>query len=106
MSNQINPYIALHVRRGDRLKLNRRYDKHTQSENIARILFENLNQVQNVFLMSDEQTPGFFDPLKEKFSIFTYLDFPEISKLVKDALPDNFLLFCVEKKSVLLKGLK
>jgi len=98
VSNQINPYIALHVRRGDRLKLNRRYDRHTQSENIARILFENLNQVQNVFLMSDEQTPGFFDPLKEKFSIFTYLDFPEISKLVKDALPDNFLLFCVEKK--------
>jgi len=98
VTNQINPYIALHVRRGDRLKLNRRYDKHTQPENIARILFEKLNQVQNVFLMSDEQRPDFFDPLKKNFNIFTYLDFPEISKLVKSAQPDNFLLFCVEKK--------
>lgn len=98
VTNQITPYIALHVRRGDRLRLNRRYDKHTKPDYITRFLFQNFNEVPNVFLMSDERKSDFFDSLKKNINMFTYKDFADLSTLIQGAAPDNFMLFCVEKK--------
>ena len=98
VTNQITPYIALHVRRGDRLRLNRRYNKHTKPAYIARFLLQNFHQVPNVFLMSDERKPDFFDSLKRNITVFTYKDFADLSTLIQGLAPDNFMLFCVEKK--------
>lgn len=98
VSNQITPYIALHVRRGDRLRLNRRYDKYTKPAYITRFLLQNFHQVPNVFLMSDERKPDFFHSFKKNITVFTYKDCSDLTTLVQGLRPDNFMLFCVEKK--------
>lgn len=91
-------YIALHIRRGDRLKQNPLIDKYTKGEFVRVFIEENCGpRPHNIFLMSDEREPSFFEVLKTYFSLNTYLDFPNLSSLVQYPAPDNYMLFCIEK---------
>ena len=111
-------YIAVHVRRGDRLKQwkYRRGRKQCQNGgslredtdpwNITRTLQrivddfgdpamrESRRSKPTVYVMTDEQAAGYFEPLETKFTVRLY---PFLQPMVQLHEVDNYLLYEVEK---------
>lgn len=97
VADRLGSYVALHVRRGDRMKQNRLIDRYTRANYITSFISDRFGKAYPVFLMTDERKPGFFDALRSEFDLVTYQDFPALRDLVNPSRPDNFMLFCVEK---------
>jgi len=90
-------YIAIHVRRGDRMMLNPKIKKFTNPKYISSCLLEKYPNNTKYYLMSDEKESGYFDFIKENFDVKTYKDFPFLKDIVQGLKPDNFMLFSIEK---------
>lgn len=65
-------YCGLHVRRGDKLHEVPGLDTATRPEAIAASIRHLCKPGRSLYIGSNEGTPGFFDPLKEHYNIFTY----------------------------------
>jgi hypothetical protein len=90
-------YAAVHVRRGNRLKRNKKLKKFTSNQHIFKTLRDIVPLEANVYILTDEKDRNYFDPLKEHFRIYQYFDFDELNVIVSGQEPDNNFLFLIEK---------
>lgn len=98
---QINTaYCAIHVRRGDKLKLPAypHLDEDTQPERILEILTKYVPKGTTVYILTNEKDKKYFDLLRSKYDILQYTNFPILKQLVENENPDNFLLYEIEKR--------
>lgn len=65
-------YCGLHVRRGDKLHEVPGLDTATRPDAIAASIRHLCKPGRRLYIGSNEGTPGFFDPLKDNYKIFTY----------------------------------
>ena len=73
IANRIQPFVHLHVRRGDKGK-----GKETEPRNIQHTLISKgylANRSVNVWLGTDEKSHGFFEPLYDSYRIHTLSTF-------------------------------
>ena len=92
-------YACLHVRTNDAL-----YYPHIKYAAAPRHLRHIVKRVvpkgSIIYAMTDVSDPGYFDFLKKDYTVYQYLDFPELKALVsgKGGLEiDNAMLYSVEK---------
>ena len=93
-------FVAVHVRRGDRLG---QYPRHlTEPAGIRRHLNgQGVPDNSLVFFLSDERDPDFWRALRFHYEVVRYTDYPQLAELVRNGsghLPDNYLLYEVEKQ--------
>ena len=100
-------FVAVHVRRGDRVSGGEYPAWMTEPAHLVRSLQE--REVRDgavLYVASDERSPDFWRPLQKRYRLFRYSDFPPLRALVSragPAPPDNYLLFRVELE-VLRRG--
>jgi hypothetical protein len=100
VSNKLQNYSAMHVRRGDMLAMVDKFpnlDQETQADKIKAIISRVLPTGSKIYILTNERDKAFFDPLKTDCEVLQYFDFPELIGLVECEQPDNFLLFEIEK---------
>ncbi|MDO9161088.1 MAG: hypothetical protein Q8N35_09100 [Methylococcaceae bacterium] len=100
VSNKIENYCAIHVRRGDMLSMVETYPnlKHdTHPDQIIATISKVLTRKSNIYILTNERDRNYFNPLNNDYIVFQYFDFPELSELIECEKPDNFLLFEIEK---------
>lgn len=100
VSNKIQNYCAIHVRRGDMLGMTDRYpnlDQETQPDSIRATISQVIPRGTQIYILTNEKDKAYFNPLKTEYDVFQYFDFPELIGLVECEQPDNFLLFEIEK---------
>lgn len=98
---KLGKYCAMHVRRDDMLEMTDQYPnlaRDTQPERILETLTRSLPLGFRVYIMTNERDQHYFEPLRQRFEIFQYFDFPELKQLIDCEQPDNFLLFEIEKQ--------
>jgi hypothetical protein len=100
ISDKLQNYCAIHVRRGDMLDMVDTYpnlDQDTQPDNIRATISQVMPIISKIYILTNERDKTYFNPLKNDYEIFQYFDFPELRELVECEQPDNFLLFEIEK---------
>lgn len=100
VQRQLGHYCGVHVRRDDMLEMKDVYpnlDRDTQPGRMGDTLAKVVDEGSTVYILTNERNKTFFAPLKSRFRILQYFDFPELAALVDGPRPDNFLLFEVEK---------
>jgi len=100
VSNKIQNYCAIHVRRGDMLDMVDLYpnlDQETQPDKIKATISQVIPKGSKIYILTNERDKAYFNPLKMDYEVFQYFDFPELIGLVECEQPDNFLLFEIEK---------
>lgn len=97
-------YVGVHVRRGDRLAWGQFPPAYTEPPHIEAVLTRMaVYPAEVLFVASDERDPGFFEPLRTRYRLHRYTDFPYLQALVSGDDPDNYLLYQVEKE-ILRRG--
>ncbi|CAI5988265.1 unnamed protein product [Closterium sp. NIES-64] len=74
-------YDVVHVRRGDKVLDSKRWpnlDKDTRPDSLLKRLLELVQPGRFLYISTDERSPGFFDPLKEKFNVRMLGDFKDL----------------------------
>lgn len=71
-------YCGLHVRRGDKLHEVPGLDAATRPAAIAASIRHLCKPGRRLYIGSNEGTPGFFDPLKDLYKLFSYRDFTDV----------------------------
>jgi hypothetical protein len=98
IARSLKNFNVVHVRRTDMLNLPwwkfPGLDRGTRPRRIRRRIAQWIDDGSNLYIMSDEQQDGFFDPLRAWYKVFTYRDFPSLIKIKAE---DNFLLYEIEK---------
>lgn len=92
-------FVAVHIRRGDRVANGQIPDWLTSPPHIRRFLGDRgVADGAVVYIASDERNPDFWRPLRETYRLFRYDDFPPLNALISGAgqPPDNYLLFQAE----------
>ena len=92
-------FVAVHVRRGDRVAKGQIPGWLTSPPHIRQFLSDRgVADGAVVYVASDERNPDFWRPLRETYRLFRYADFPALNALIAGAgrRPDNYLLFQVE----------
>lgn len=90
-------FVGIHVRRGDRL--GEYPSARTEPAHIAaRLASLCIPSGTVLFIASDERDPRFFEPLRERYPVVRYTDFPFLAALVSGERPDNYLLYRVEQE--------
>ena len=100
-------FVAVHVRRGDRLVRREYSGRLTKPPHIRKVL--DGWRVANgdvLFIASDERRQDFWDPLKKYYLVVRYVSFPALKALVtppsqafpRQQPPDNYLLYQVERE--------
>ena len=100
VSAQIPSYCAIHVRRGDMLRMVAELphlDQDTQPGHIKDVIASVMPLGAPVYILTNERDKSFFNPIKDSYAVLQYFDFPELNALVSGDQPDNFLLFEIEK---------
>jgi hypothetical protein len=94
-------FDAVHVRRGDLLKQAKQewwrfpgYEQRTSPQGIRKRIAGWVEQGRTLYVMTDEAEPGFFEPLKAWYQVYTFRDFQHLEKLHQ---LDNYLLYEIEK---------
>lgn len=98
VSGELGDYYALHVRRGDKAADPVTWPEITKGTSIPAIrerLSRWVPETSRLYILSDEQDPHYFDPLKEVYQVSMLSDFPELRDLIERGR-DNFLAFMVE----------
>ncbi len=96
-------YVGVHVRRGDRLAEREFPPALTEPPHIEAVLTRlSVGRDEVLFIASDERDPNFFEPLRTRYRIHRYTDFPYLEALVSGD-PDNYLLYQVERE-ILSRG--
>jgi len=92
-------YCVLHIRRGDRLLISDELlDRATQPGAILDKVKDIFPEGAALYIMTDEWDRTFFDPLRARYRVRRYLNFPELAELVHGKTPNNHLLYAVEKQ--------
>ena len=93
-------YAAVHIRRGDR-KFGK-LERQTSPSRIRKTLREQgVCEGSTVFFLSNEHDPAFWAELAPHYHTVRFTDYPHLVELVSaqgDGLPDNYLLYEVEKE--------
>ena len=93
-------YVAVHVRRGDRMRWRRRWRAGTSPERIRAMLHaQGVAANVPVFFLSDERDPVFWAALRDDCRLYRHTDFAALAALVDRAgrdAPDNYLLYEAE----------
>ena len=94
-------YVGMHLRRGDFLQCSI-IMKITSPKFILRRLKQlGITTDTALFIMTNEIAPNFLNPIRKKYRVFTYKDFPNVVKGVTfSSGMDNYLLFMVERTVV------
>ena len=98
-------FVAVHVRRGDKINLDKQYQERLTEPAYIRKCLKNRRVADGsvLFIASDERAPNFWRPLAEHYRLVRYVDFPRLVSLVSggvDSPPDNYLLYQVEKEVI------
>lgn len=96
-------FVAVHIRRGDRVANGQIPDWLTSPPHIRRFLGDRgVADGTVVYIASDERNPDFWRPLRETYRLFRYDDFPALNAVISGAgrPPDNYLLFQAEGEVV------
>jgi hypothetical protein len=91
-------YAAIHVRRGDKLKVEKNLKKFTSPEHIFKMIKDIVPLHSNIYILTDEKDRNFFEYLREHYRIYQYFDFDELTVIVSGQEPDNNFLFLIEKR--------
>lgn len=95
-------YVALHIRRGDRLRNDRRWANATTPERVrAKLRQHGVERDTPVYILSDERDPAFWAALRGCCRMYRYQDFPHLAAVVAPpdgGRPDNYLLFVAERE--------
>ena len=93
-------YVAVHVRRGDRLLHDRRWADATTPERVcAKLRDHGIGRDTPVYILSNERDPAFWEALRGCCRMYRHLDFPHLAAVVSQEdgqHPDNYLLFVAE----------
>ncbi|CAI5468834.1 unnamed protein product [Closterium sp. Yama58-4] len=102
-------YDVVHVRRGDKVLDSKRWpnlDKDTRPDSLLKRLLELIQPGRFLYISTDERSPGFFDPLREKFNVRMLGDFKDLwgpgsawyqdysDMLGKDVTFDSYMEVC------------
>ena len=92
-------YACLHVRANDALSYP--HIKYAAAPyHLKHIVRRAVPKGSIIYAMADISDPGYFDFLKKDYTVYQYLDFPELKSLVSgedDLEIDNAMLYSVEK---------
>ena len=100
-------FVAVHVRRGDRLARREYSGRLTKPPHIRKMLEgRGVTNGEVLFIASDERRQDFWDPLKKYYRVVRYVSFPALKALVtqpsqalpRQPPPDNYLLYQVERE--------
>ncbi|MCO5582821.1 hypothetical protein L7F22_036721 [Adiantum nelumboides] len=102
---QLGDYDAIHVRRGDKLKIRKdrfgvnrtlfpHLDRDTQAPAILRRIAGWIPEERTLFVASNERKPGFFDALGTKYKLVFISHFKSI---VDPVVHNNYQLFIIER---------
>lgn len=100
-------FVAVHVRRGDRLARREYSGRLTKPLHIRKTIEgRGVANGDVLFIASDERRQDFWDPLKKYYRVVRYVSFPALKALVtppsqafpRRQLPDNYLLYQVERE--------
>jgi len=93
VSDKLNKYICIHVRRGDMLSFKKNLNNDTSSKNIINIL-KKYKWKGNIYIMTNEKNLSIFNELKSKYpnKVYFYKDFKNLRNI-----NDNYYLFSIEK---------
>ena len=100
-------FVAVHVRRGDRLARREYSGRLTKPPHIRKMLEgRGVTNGEVLFIASDEHRQDFWDPLKKYYRVVRYVSFPALKALVtqpsqalpRQPPPDNYLLYQVERE--------
>lgn len=104
LAQDVDGYVGVHVRRGDRLAEREFPPALTEPPHIEAVLTRiAVRRDEVLFVASDERDPSFFEPLRTRYRMFRYTDFPYLEALVSGNDPDNYLLYQVERE-ILRRG--
>jgi len=90
-------YYVLHVRRGDMVQKNEFLETATQPETIIKKIKDIFPEKAILYIMTNEWDRKFFDPMKARYRVRRYFNFPKLAELVYGKTPNNYLLFAVEQ---------
>ncbi|KAJ7976588.1 Calcium ion binding [Quillaja saponaria] len=108
----LGDYVAIHVRRGDKIKtrkdrfgvhrsLHPHLDRDTRPEFILHRIEKWVAPGRTLFIASNERTPGFFSPLSARYKMVYSSNFSEI---LDPVVENNYQLFMIER--LILMGAK
>jgi hypothetical protein len=95
--HSLGGYSAIHVRRGDRLNINKNLKKFTSPKHILNTMKDIVPLKSKVYLLTNESDRNFFDLLRRHYRIYQYFDFDELNSIVSEEEPDNNFLFLIER---------
>lgn len=112
IKNVLGDYDAIHVRRGDKIKVRKdrfgvyrtlhpHLDRDTRPEAIIQRIADWIPKGRTIFIASNERTPGFFSPLSVKYKLAYSSNFTNILDTV---VQNNYQLFMLER--LILAGAK
>lgn len=112
IKNILGDYDAIHVRRGDKIKVRKdrfgvyrtlhpHLDRDTRPEAISQRIADRIPEGRTIFIASNERTPGFFSPLSVKYRLAYSSNFTNILDTV---VQNNYQLFMLER--LVLAGAK
>ncbi|XP_057873982.2 uncharacterized protein LOC131079962 isoform X2 [Cryptomeria japonica] len=103
--NILGDYDAMHVRRGDKIKIRKdrlgvnrtlhpHLDRDTHPEAILRRIEKWIPEGRTIFIASNERTPGFFSSLSVKYRLAYSSNFTNI---LEPVVQNNYHLFMLER---------
>ena len=94
ISNILQKFMCIHIRRGDIFKLNKNLNYGTNANGIIHKIHK-YNWTHNIYIMTNEKDLSIYDPVIKKFKnkVFFYKDFN-----ILNTIEDNYYLFCIEKE--------
>lgn len=108
----LGDYDAIHVRRGDKIKIRKdrhgverslhpHLDRDTRPEFIQQRIAKWIPPGRTLFIASNERSPGFFSPLSARYKLAYSSNF---SSILDPVIQNNYQLFMVER--LILVGAK
>jgi hypothetical protein len=72
IQDRMGEACTLHVRRGDQLDLIHDLEDYTNPAAIMASIVDKCPPGRSLYIASNEQTPGYFDPLKDNYTLYTF----------------------------------
>ena len=94
ISNILQKFMCIHIRRGDILKLKKNLNNDTNANGIIHKIHK-YNWTHNIYIMTNEKDLSIYDPIMKKYKnkVYFYKDFN-----ILNTIEDNYYLFCIEKE--------
>lgn len=95
VASRLGSFCAVHVRRGDQLRLHPTLADATRPERILEMLRILVPTGNNLYIATDEWRRDYFDPLRAEYQVYQYFDFDSLTAI---RAVDNYLLYAIEKE--------